>query len=129
MINFNTPIDFSERQEIGDFLIEYSNLIEICQGGPVIGNIKINKKTIASEYKFGSPLIVFENMLFIPIYIKKFFKSGFKLCKINLTTLNITEIGTLKDLIYLDKIEEGKLYYFEDVTKSRSNYFEMTDLM
>lgn len=124
-MNLNTPTDFSEKEEIGENVIEYLNLIEVCQDGPIIGNIRINGKIINSSLRFGSPIAINNNNLYIPVYKNTLLKAGFKLCEINFQTFNVTEIGKIKDLIYINNVENNKLFYFEDVCKTKSSYYEL----
>lgn len=116
MKNYESPINFNTNMNIGNYYISYSNLKEICQGGPEIGNISINDKLI-DLYFFGGPFLFKEDCIFIPVYFKKFFNTGFKIGKLNLMTFQIEFVGKTKDLIYLDKIEENLIYFFEDLNK------------
>ncbi|WP_410220752.1 hypothetical protein [Pedobacter sp.] len=126
MINSETPIDFSINKIIGNYRLVYSNLIEISQGGPEVGTISIDGKEISS-YKFGGPILHDNKKLYIPFFIRKFCISGFRLCKINLETLNIEMIGDIKNLIYLDKIEGDKILFFEDMKRSKMSFYHLND--
>ena len=92
-----TPWEFSVCQRIGDYIIEYRELIEFVQGSPLIGSLYINDEKIGKEKLFGGPFLLKNNYL----YIRKLWMSGFILCKIDLRTGQMENIGTIKSLIYL----------------------------
>ena len=54
--NYQTPIDFELKSIINKTEIEYSSLHEICQGGPVVGALPVNKKIIYDSL-FGGPFL------------------------------------------------------------------------
>ncbi len=128
MIQFENPIQFNIKKKIGNNEIVYSKLIEISQGGPEIGTMCINGKQIES-YRFGGPFLSDNEYLFAPVFIRKFLGSGFKLAKINLQTLEVKIIGKTKNLIFLDKIENGQVYFFEDSDKTVSGYYTFKNEM
>jgi hypothetical protein len=117
MNKFENPIQFETAKKAGDLEIIYSDLIEICQGGPVIGTLSINGKLIQS-YRFGGPCLYEGKYIYAPAYIKKFFGTSFKLSKINKNTLKPEFLGEIRDLIYLDKILNHRVYFFEDLDKT-----------
>jgi hypothetical protein len=117
MRNFETPIQFDIKKNINGKEITYTELMEICQGGPEIGDLNIDGVKI-ENYRFGGPLLFDNDNLFIPVYIKKIFSTGFKIAKINLKTLEIEIFGKMKDIIFLDKIENKKIAFFEDIEKN-----------
>ena len=96
-----TPWEFSVRQRIGDYIIEYRELIEFSQGSPLIGSLYINNEKIGKEELFSGPFLLKKNYLYIPKYVRKLWMSGFILCKIDLRTGQMENIGTIKSLIYL----------------------------
>lgn len=59
----------------------------------------------------------YEEYMLAPLYVKKFCKTGFVLCRINLKNLNVDFIGSLKDLIFLKKVDlqDKKVYYCDNV--------------
>ena len=91
-----TPWEFSVRQRIEDYIIEYRELIEYSQGSPLIGSLYINDEKIGKE-----EFLLKKNYLYIPKYVRKLWMSGFILCKIDLRTGQMENIGTIKSLIYL----------------------------
>lgn len=117
MSKFENPIQFDVKIETDLFVITYSNLMEICQGGPVVGMIYINGNPIKS-YFFGGPCISHREYVYATVYVKKFFRSGFKIAKINCKTLDVEFFGEIKDIIFLDRIDNNKLLYYEDMEKN-----------
>jgi hypothetical protein len=124
MIKFEDPIQFNITVELEANKISYSNLMEICQGCPEIGNVYINNKRI-DKYKFGGPCLLEMNYVYIPMFIKNIFSSGFKLAIINIDTLEIRTIGGKMPLIFLDKIKDGRIYYYKDLNKTIIDSLEL----
>ena len=124
MMNFEDPIQFNLNKKSGNVEVSYSNLMEISQGGPEIGDLSVNGKLIEG-YRFGGPCIIDNGFVFAPVYIKKFFVTVFKLSKIDVRSLEITILGKSNDLIYLDKVKGEKIYFFEDVNKTILRYFRI----
>ncbi len=48
--------------------------------------------------------------IYVPLFKRKFLRSGFVLSKIDLTSRNIEEISKMVPLIYLSRVEEGRVY-------------------
>lgn len=120
MKSYDTPTEFNESFKIGDVKIKFSNLSEISQGGPVIGNLTINGKLMEGYY--GGPTIYNDGYLYLPVYVRKFFGTGFKLSRINIVSFTLEYLSTTKDLIFLDKIEKDRIYFFEDMNKTIHKY-------
>ncbi|QEC75904.1 hypothetical protein [Mucilaginibacter ginsenosidivorax] len=119
-----TPWDFDEAIQIEGYKIKYENLREIGQGAPIIGNLLINGKQMPG-YGFGGPLIYQNCNLYIPVYIKESsFGWGFKLAVIDLKNLSIRIFGERNHVLHLDKIENGRIYYFISWDKVTYNYYE-----
>lgn len=123
MSKFESPQQFDLTKIIDGIEIKYLNLMEISQGGPEIGNISINGK-ILTDHRFGGPFLHDNQYIFIPLYTKSFLSSGFKLAKIMIETLSIELIGKTKNLIYLYKIENSKVFYYQDLEKSELLFYE-----
>lgn len=124
MINeFDTPIYFTEKQSVAGLEVEYIDLMEICQGGPAIGKIKIGGKLFDDAAYFGGPLLSEGVIIYIPIFIKKLFSSGFKLCVINTTTLGHEIWEPFRDLIFLHSVEEERIAFYEDLEKKVLNFY------
>jgi hypothetical protein len=123
MNKFEDPTDFDEKKTIGKVEIGYSNLMEVSQGGPVTGNVSIDGEKIPGRY--GGPILLENDHMFIPVQVKRFIGTGFKLARIDLNTLKIEHLGEIKFFIYLDKVEDNKVCYFEDMEKSIRSYYEL----
>ena len=104
MIKFENSIDFKSEKERETFSVKYDNLMELCQGGPEIGNVSINGILIEG-YRFGGPMLLTENVVYMPMFKRGLFSSGFVLVKIVLETGDMIEFGKVRPLIYLDRIE------------------------
>ncbi|WP_294142924.1 hypothetical protein [uncultured Sanguibacteroides sp.] len=113
-----TPWDFLIEKNIDDFMIRYSDLKEIVQGGPIIGRLSINDKPIL-KYLFGGPCLNWDTYIYVPLFTKEIFKRGFCLCRINLLTREIGFLSKMEDLIYLDRIEGNKIYYYLDINRTK----------
>jgi hypothetical protein len=122
--DFQSPVDFDNKVVIDNVAIEYHDLHEISQGGPVVGSLSINKKIIGDSL-FGGPFLIYDNSIYIPAYVKKFIGWGFRLMKINMSNFHRTFIGNTKNLIFLDRVERNYLYYFEDVNKIKQGSIEL----
>ncbi|MDR0517620.1 MAG: hypothetical protein LBH25_11310 [Fibromonadaceae bacterium] len=119
-----TPWSFREVIEVGDLKIEYNNMIEVCQGGPNIGNLYINGMEVkmpprrknyvnplffGDDLQFGGPLLIDKEYLYIPWFDR--YVSRFRLFCWNLTNQTCI-IGTeVLPLIILDKIDGNDLHY------------------
>ena len=115
---YENPINFNYSKSLDGVNIVYHNPMEISQGGPEIGTIEINGIPI-KEYKFGGPCLIYKNIIFLPVFAKKLFGFGFRIAKINTNDMQIEIIGDIKDLIFLSRVEENYIYYFEDLNKER----------
>jgi hypothetical protein len=123
MTKFEDPINFETTKTYKSFKLTYENLMELSQGSPVVGDVYINEKKISSK-KFGGPAIFANEFLFIPMYIRNFWNSGFKFARINLTNYNIDICGNIHDLILLDKIENDVIYYYDSFEKTNLKKYE-----
>jgi hypothetical protein len=120
---FEDTIQFDIKKKVGDVEITYSDLMEISQGGPVVGSLSINGKLVVGRY--GGPAICKDKYVYVPVHVKKFFGTGFKLARINAATLEVEHMSKTKDLIYLDKIEGNRIIYFEDMSKTIQGHYEI----
>lgn len=119
---FDSPWNFKTSNQVEEWRIEYNNLIEINQGAPLVGNLCINGNYLQKKYLFGSPFIYADNSLYIPIFIRRFCLSGFILSKIDLATARISYISKIKNLIYLDSLQNNTLMYYTDIEKKNKEY-------
>lgn len=123
MENFESPIQFSIEKKYKNVEIVYSELMEITQGGPEVGNLAINGKILKGRY--GGPAIYEGKYVYVPAYVKKFLGTGFKLARININTHKVEYLSKIKNLIYLDKIDENRLYFFDDLNRKIPKYYEL----
>lgn len=123
MKSFEDPIQFDIRKTFDETEIIYTNLMEISQGGPEIGNLSINGEMVRGRY--GGPALYKDGFLFVPLLIKKFFRTGFQLVKIDTVTLRFEHIGEVKNLIFLDKIESNRIYFYEDMNRSIQKFYQL----
>ncbi len=123
MFNSQTPFDFNIKQDLNGYLIEYSNLMEISQSGPEVGDLIINGKKVTSEYPFGGPCIIDTDSLYVPVFIRKFMSSGFKVCRLNLKTFEKEYIGKKRNLILLEGIMDGRIWFFENIEQTQKSSF------
>ena len=122
MNKFENPIQFETKKKVGFIEIEFYNLMEICQGGPEVGNLSIDGNII--EGRFGGPVLYQDQNVYVPIYEKTFLKSGFRLVKINVITYEIEYMTKIKDIIFLYKIEMNRIYFFEDLNRTIQSHYE-----
>ncbi len=114
-MNLESPIQFQVKKSKGNIKIEYKELMEISQGSPEIGKLLINDRV--QEGFYGGPALIEGKYVYAPIYEKNFFKSGFKLIKINVETFDVKFLTKKKNLIFLDKIKDDFIYFFESIDK------------
>lgn len=113
-----TPITFTTKKSHDGFQIEYQQLMEVCQGGPEVGVCFVNGIEIEGR-RFGGPFIIKDGVAYLPEFQRKFIKSGFLLATIDLRTKKVKNIGKMKPLIFIDQIENGILYFFEDLKQTK----------
>ena len=125
MKDHENPMSFEEEFIVGGKRITYENVMELCQGCPSVGNLIINDELVSPKYRFGGPLIRQGNYIHVPVLIKRFRSSGFKLARINLETLEFRLFGKIVSLIFLDRIEDGTIHFFEDLDRVKKNSYEV----
>lgn len=119
----DSPWNFKTSNQIGGiWKIEYKNLIEINQGAPLVGNLCVNGVFLPGSSLFGSPFIYIDNSLYLPMFIRRFCLSGFILSRVDLVTMQISTIGKIKNLIYLDNLQNNTLKYYTDIAKTNEEY-------
>lgn len=115
----DTPWAFTTDLQYDKWHIKYSKLTEICQGGPLVGNLIINGQNVFSDKSFGGPLLYFDNIVIVPMFTHKIFVSGFKLSIIELGTMRLRLEKGIYDLIYLDRIEENRILFYQDMNRNK----------
>ncbi|PZD77465.1 hypothetical protein [Mesonia sp. K7] len=123
--NLETPIQFITNKFLNRNLkITYTDLREISQGGPEVGYILINDIKF-TDYLYGGPFLYFNKKIYIPQFRSKLFGNGFKIAEINISSREIKTYGKTKDLIFLDKVEKDKVFYFKDMERKLYCYFDL----
>ena len=117
----NNPINFDSQLILNDTKIVYTNLMEICQGCPAIGDLTIDGVRASEKFRFGGSAIGLEAYLYAPVFVRRLRTTGFKLAKININSRKMELIGSVKSLIFLDKIENGYIYFYEDLEKTKKS--------
>lgn len=62
------------------------------------------------------------------VYVKKFLGSGFKLAKINIENLTVKIFGKSRDLIFIDHINDNRIYFYEDINKTVGNSLNLSNV-
>ncbi len=122
MNRFEDPMQFVDVAHFGDLEIRYSNLLEISQGGPAVGNLSINGQQLQGLY--GGPILCHDTSIFAPSLVKKLFGTGFRLAKINVLNHEVEYLSTIQNLIFLDEIKDSKVFYFLDFARTKRTYSE-----
>jgi len=134
MRKLEDPLNFKSKVIIhnGKYHITYHSFTEITQGGPEIGILSINGNDIQNK-KFGGPILFDTENIYAPCFVKNFFSVGFRLCEINLETLEAKEVSSkiypIIDLI--DVTEKGisfyKSLYSNDIITLKISRFQFSD--
>jgi hypothetical protein len=82
------PADFGLELVFDGIEVRYDNVYEIGQGGPITGALYIDQ-TWVRNFRFGGPLLYSDGYLFLPVFVKRFIGTGFRLAKINIKTLDV----------------------------------------
>jgi len=122
MNKFDTPWDYPEKNTMGAYKIIYADSYEVCQGGPRTGHLVINDEPVP-DYIFGGPILEYEPFIFVPVYI--FLR--FRLARINCETLEVKILKEERTIIDLEKIEDGRIYFYENMYRTKSSYYELTE--
>ena len=115
----DTPWGFTKDIQQDNWHIQYTNLNEICQGGPLVGNLIVNGQKVFCDKRFGGPLLYHENLVFIPMYIRKFCISGFMISVIELNSMRLIRVKDIYDLVYLDSINENEILFYKDIDRTK----------
>lgn len=116
----DTPWRFTKDIQQDNWHIQYTDLNEICQGGPLVGTLIVNGQKVFCDKRFGGPLLCCKNLAFIPMYIRKFCVSGFMLSVIELNSMRLGLIKGIYDLVYLDSIDEDEILFYQDRNRNKS---------
>jgi len=86
--------------ELGGQTLEFSDCMEICQGGPEACSLSINGEAIDGRRFDPSPL-VHEGKILIPMRKSGFLRSGYVLVRIDPSSLTIESISKVHDYMKL----------------------------
>ena len=114
----DTPVNFKTEVNIGSTKIRYADILKAGNSHLSIGKLLINGNDLF-KYNFGGPFLYNDTLIIIPVYTKSLFFSGFKIAQINLEDCNIQIKGKLNDFIFLQKVENGNIYYYIDLEKKK----------
>ena len=117
----DTPVNFNFELTINSSKVTYTNVMELCQGCPAVGNLTVEGVQVSEKFRFGGPAVGSEAYLYAPVFVEELWSAGFELAKINLNSLELELIGEKKNLIFLDKIKNGHIYFYEDLEKTKRN--------
>ena len=84
-----------------------------------VGILRILFLFLFKDELFGAPFLLNEHDLYIPRYVRRFCKAGFVLCKIDIRTGSMDNIGEIRPLIYLHGLDDRKIVYYTDYDKSK----------
>ena len=119
-----TPTSLCLKKDVGQFEVAYQNVMEVCQGGPEIGNLSINGEEIEGR-RFGGPFIARNDLILIPEFKRKLIRSGFVLCEIDLASRSVKVKSKILPLIFLDRLEGNRVFFFEDLEKTSESFVEI----
>lgn len=120
-----TPFSIRPTRVINGRKIEILNPMELCQGGPEVGRLYIDAIPVHPERSFGGPIFGDSESIFLPIYTKSFFNTGFKVARIDLRNMSIKVSSKTYPLISIVGRSNNKLKFTTDID---GNNFEELDL-
>lgn len=112
---FNSSFDFN------GYRIEYTDLMEICQGGPVVGNLYINEKLVSCN-RYGGPLLLDNEFIFLTI----FSGSKFILTEVRICDFESRFIGNYRDIICLREITYTKISFYDSIYDTSLKYYDLS---
>lgn len=121
---YQSPFLFNSTYLVGGLTIEYKNLLEVCQGGPIVGDIYINGKRI-SYNRYGGPLLFDDRFIYVPL----FSGAKFIVSKIRITDFETCFIGTYRDIIDLKKFENNRLYFYDSIYDNTLKFYNLTSFI
>ena len=109
------PIYFSSIVTSFNEVAEIRDQIEVCQGGPVVGQLYFGENSYFKGSLFGGPMLSHQNKLLLPSRSKSLFFNGFVLCIVDVKLKSIHKTKLKSEVIWLTKVDNGKLYYRESL--------------
>ena len=73
---------FKKKNFFDEWEVSYLDLMEVNQGSPLVGSLSINGQFIIKEQGFGGPLLYFNRKIYIPVFIRRFFRCWIQACNI-----------------------------------------------
>jgi hypothetical protein len=117
-----SPANFLTKYSQGGHSIQYSDFTEITEGGPEVGLVSIDGKSLGPKGNyFGGPPVFFKNYLFIPQLMKSPSRRYFRLSVVDLSDCSIKEIGENEELILLSKVNDNSVFFFKDIPNGKLN--------
>lgn len=115
-----SPLNFLDTYSVDGHSIQYSNFIEIAQGGPEVGTLSIDRKVVGAKGDyFGGPPFFHQGKMFVPRLKKALFGRHFKICVIDLKKLSIKEVGDKEELVLISKADDNTVYFYEDTPNTK----------
>jgi hypothetical protein len=109
------PIQFTTIKNIQNHRIEYTNLTEICQGGPEIGRVAINGLPMGNHY-FGGPYLVHDDFVYLPLVSSRFLSGrGFRLARVNINTNKMEIFKPFYRILFLKEVVNNKVIFYTDI--------------
>ena len=112
------PYDYPKTITYEGTRIKYSDITEMGQGGPEIGRLLIDEVNHFPEYRFSGPFLLHTKFLYIPVFFRKWLGIAFRLGRIDLHTFKIELFGKKENLILIQEIKDGELFYFTHINNT-----------
>ncbi|AXG74435.1 hypothetical protein DVK85_09395 [Flavobacterium arcticum] len=108
-----TPWDYIPAKRKDSIVVSIINEMEIAQGSPIVGDLKINNTLVNQNCKFGGPIIINNEFVYCTVFFRGGFlkSSGFKIAKINILSLDFFFIGDKEFLIWIQKVENNQILF------------------
>lgn len=121
------PFSYSYR---GHEILTTDSTEAICQGGPTVFSLVINKNTVGKDLFFGGPILFHENYLLAPLLVYTFWKGHqFKLTAVELDTLTLSTISGSEDMILLFEVKHGTVFFYSDLENTRLKKIKFPDYL
>lgn len=122
----DTPAIFSTHWQNENLIIEYTG-IQTTRKGLQTGILSINEISFP-EYRFGAPFLYSTSYLLVPIYLKTYFKTIWKLARIDLSDYSIELFGKGYPMIYLEEVDSSRAFFYTDLEKTISDFVKMPQM-
>lgn len=124
MNKFDHPTDFELSVDENGISVRYRNEREVCQGGPVLGNVYVNGRSVFDNHECGGPALVKGTKVYVPVYIRGFWKSGFKVGEVDVITLQERLLGEKENYIHLSDVRDCVVTFYTNSTQSKKKSIE-----